>query len=184
MLQYLFNNESLEKSFIEKLILEYNNDKMKLKSRNLIIFYDFLKKSTINEFNNQRFSLILCINIFKANFALYEFKESLKSAFNIINNNKTQIIENDIFNNFLPVFKLYLEKEINNSVILFNKKDNFLISLIGEDDSKFEIKISNNNNINNLIIQKDELNNEDTILIDRFYENPYKHKHIKENIFF
>ena len=187
-LQFLFNNEYLEKIFIEKLLLlDYNNDKIKLIFRNSIIFYDFLKKLVINEFNNQRFSIILYINIFEANFALYEFKENLKP---VSNNdvNKNQIIENDIFNNFLPSFRLYLEKEINNNLVLYTKKNNFFISLIDEDNSKVEIKNSINNKINNLIIQKDELNNEDIIPINihpiKFHVSKPKDKDKLLNKFF
>lgn len=155
--QLLTNDESLEKIFIEKLISEFNHNEMKPKYQYLIKIYDFLKQIFFYEISNQRFSTILYLNIYFANSAIYKFKKKIKIFLNI-NEKKSKILENKLLNEFLPSFKLFLENDIFNiNNVLYNKNNNFFISIIKQDENEIVIKIQKHKEIKYLNIKLKDL---------------------------
>ena len=177
--QFLINNEALEKIFIEKLISENNYNEMKQKYKHLIQLYEFLKNIFEYEISNQRYSIILFSNIFNSNSILYKFKEDLKPKIKISNH----ILDNNFLNKFLESFKLY-SQDVNDNIVLCNKKEKYFISKESEDNKQVIIKILKNNEIKCLSIDKNDLIDKDSICINIDDKRPRKEKDLSIKTFF
>ena len=160
--KFLINNKPLEKIFIDKLLSEYNCFQKRPLYNNLFKLYEFLNNITLKELLNQRYSTILYLNLFMINSTLYKFKMSLKPYINKEKNEKKYIEKNHFLKNFIESFILYLQNDIDKvNVLLFNKQNNFFISLIEN-----RIKILKNKEERNIFIKQIELDEKNKIQIN------------------